>query len=119
MVKLLVERGMKDEMYREVNGRKLLHTAVFCKTPEIPQYLIDHHFDLYVKDAKGYTALDIGLRNGTLEMIEYLLRLPAAQPAIQDSRGSTLHLVWSNQRLLLNHGIESPQSNHQASHMQA
>ncbi|THX22196.1 ankyrin [Aureobasidium pullulans] len=119
MVKLLVERGMKDEMYREVNGRKPLHTAVFCNTPEIPQYLIDHHFDLYAKDAKGYTALDIGLRNGTLEMIEYLLSLPAAKSVIQGSRGSTLHLIWSNQRLLLNHGIESPQSSHQASHMQA
>ncbi|THX74542.1 ankyrin [Aureobasidium pullulans] len=119
MVKLLVERGMKDEMYREVNGRKPLHTAVFCKTPEIPQYLIDHHFDISAKDAKGYTALDIGLRNGTLEMIEYLLSLPAAQSVIQGSRGSTLHLIWSNQRILLNHGVESPQSNHQASHMQA
>lgn len=74
MVKLLVERGMNDEMYCGVNGREPLHTAVFCKTPEIPQYLIDHHFDLYVKGAKGYTALDIGLRNGTLEMIEYLLK---------------------------------------------
>ncbi|TIA61732.1 ankyrin [Aureobasidium pullulans] len=119
MVKLLVERGMKDEMYREVNGRKSLHTAVFCNTPEIPQYLIDHHSDVGAKDAKGYTAMDIGLRNGTLEMIEYLLSLPAAQSAIQGSRGSTLHLIWSNQRILLNHGVESPQSNHQASHMQA
>ncbi|CAD0052539.1 unnamed protein product [Aureobasidium pullulans] len=63
--------------------------------------------------------MDIGLRNGTLEMIEYLLSLPAAQSAIQGSRGSTLHLIWSNQRILLNHGVESPQSSHQASHMQA
>lgn len=106
MVKLLIERGIAKDTYREYNGRGPLHTAVFCATPEIPCLLANHGYDIGAIDTQGYSVLDTAARNSTVEVIKNLLDFPVAALGIKGGRTSPLHQIWSNSRLLLNHGVK-------------
>ena len=77
-----------DELYRDTNGRTVLHCAV--KHIDVVKYLINEcSCNIMVTDKDGWTPLHHAAGGSTAEVIEYLLSTGNCDPLAKDNQGKT------------------------------
>jgi len=95
--KKLLERRQKDvaeeglDSFKDAHGRTLVHFACCFRQNEVLKHLLTYPININIKDEeKGQTAISYLIRNGDIEMVEYIFDNFPVDVTVSDKAGKSL-----------------------------